>query len=135
MFQSMSRDANQAAIHEVDFTPLLGHWVNLNRDTHYLLEMDLYRLDEEYRLRALGSGSPTPLDWGEAPARVFAADGLKQALGFHARFEIGGVEVYLAANINQGICVLQTYTNFHDGSGRVNHFSKEYFRRRETQPS
>jgi len=112
-----------------DLRPLLGRWINVNPATDYLVRLDVEAAGEALRLRVYGSGSPEPVDWGEAAAVPYAAGGAEEAGGFHARYALGPVETHLAANQKLGILVIQSYTSFQDGSGRRAHFAREFFRR------
>ena len=125
------RAGAQTAQSDVDFSLLLGTWANLHPGSHHLLEVELRRHDGDYLLRALAYGETGPVDWGETPAQVYVAGGTRQPLGWRAHFRLDKGDAYLAANINQGVCVIQAYISFAADSGRTNYFSKEYFRVRD----
>jgi len=115
-----------------DLAPLLGRWVNVNPATDYLVRVDVAAGETAgagLRLRVYGAGDGGPVDWGEGEATPYAAGGATEAGGFHARYALGPVETHLAANQKLGILVIQSYTSFHDGSGRRAHYAREFFRR------
>jgi hypothetical protein len=109
--------------------PLLGSWINVNPATDHLVRVDVEAAGAGLRLRVYGSGSPEPVDWGETAATPYAAGDAVEAGGFLARYALGAVETSLAANQKLGILVIQSYTSFHDGSGRRAYFAREFFRR------
>jgi hypothetical protein len=112
-----------------DLGPLLGRWVNVNPATDHLVRLDVEAAGAGLRLRAYGSGDPEPVDWGETTAAPYAAGSAAAAGGFLARYALGAVETWLVANQKLGILVIQSYTSFHDGSGRRAYFAREFFRR------
>lgn len=109
--------------------PLLGRWINVNPATDCLARVDVEAAEGGLRLRAYGSGDPEPIDWGETTATPYAAGSSAAAGGFLARYALGAVETWLVANQKLGILVIQSYTSFHDGSGRRAYFAREFFRR------
>lgn len=124
--ESMRSDSAQQAEQSIDYWPLLGTWVNLNPDTYYLSEVTLRHERGTYWVGAQSSLNGEI--WTAVEANVLAANGSNNPLGFNASFHHATSHTSLAAIINQGICVIQTYTCYTDGSGRANYFSKEYFR-------
>lgn len=127
--QTMRADAMQLAGAKADLTPLLGTWLNCNAVTDHIAKIDVSERDGVMVIRPYGSSTADPVDWGEAEVIPYVAMGTTEPQGFHARFEIGAVHTEIAANAKQGIMVLQTYTSFHDGSGRMSHFGREFFNR------
>ncbi len=110
-----------------DFTRLLGQWRNLDDATQGLLQLTLCSDGELHTLHVLGADRDETADWGQVGASFYVAEGTTQALGFHAKFTRNGLNTYIAANLNKGIYVVQTYTSgVNNGPGI---FSKEYFRR------
>jgi hypothetical protein len=123
-FESMRSDVAQLAEQSIDFRPLLGTWVNLNPDTYYLAEVTLSHECGAYRLSARSSLDAALCEALET--HVLAVNGGNSALGFNGTFQHESGQTHLAAIINQGLCVIQTYSCFTDGGGH--YFSKEYFR-------
>jgi hypothetical protein len=75
------------------------------------------------------------VDWGAAEAVPHVFTGTNEVGGFHARYAFGDTLVEIAANVKMGILVIQTYTSFHDGSGRLSQFSREFFYRSTVAPA
>jgi hypothetical protein len=118
-----------------DLSPLLGDWLNVQPRTEYIQRITVTEDGRGgVRIRILGTGTPDPIDWGETTARPYVSGRSREAGGFHARYLLGGVETYVAANSKLGILVLQSYTSFHDNSGRPAHFGREFFRRQGGGP-
>jgi len=118
-------DERQRIGPEVDPAPLLGTWVNLNRETVHMQSLTLTRSGAGF---VLGARMAETGDLEPVPARVYVADGTNEPLGFTARLLTEDAEINLSANQTQGICVVQTYTNYREPAGRSDFFTKEFFR-------
>lgn len=127
-------DAAQTVPGPIDAAPLAGDWINFKSDTSYLVRAVVHHSQGRLCVRVWGSGADGPVDWGEAEATPFVAGAGLTAAGFCARFVLGQVETQLATNEKFGVLVIQSYTRFLDGSGRRDHFAREFFRRRERAP-
>lgn len=125
----MRADARRRPAGEVDVSCLLGDWINVNPGTDYLVRLEAAESGGALRIRAYGSGSSSPVDWGEVEATPYVAGSGLEAGGFHARYSFEAAETFLAANQKLGILVIQSYTSFRDGSGRPAYFAREFFRR------
>ncbi len=77
-------------------------------------------------MHALGKKSAQ--DWGEAEV-VPHADSVtsETAVAFHAIYDLGFIQMFLAANYNKGIIIIAAYSTFKDGSPRSNYFTREFF--------
>lgn len=129
---TMAADAKQMAGAKADIAPLLGDWVNSKPGTDHIARVSVSERDGELVIRVYGSAVAEPgelVDWGEAGATPYVVTGGTEVAGFHARYEIGSVHTALAANEKLGILVIQSYTSFHDDSGRLSHYSREFFHR------
>jgi hypothetical protein len=120
-------DTRQITNATLDLSSLLGAWKNTKPGTDYIERLIVSEREGAVRVRAFGAFSPEPIDWGETVATPFVAGGTLEAAGFHAHFDFGEIETFLAANQKLGILVIQSYTSFKDGSGRANHFAREFF--------
>jgi hypothetical protein len=132
--QTMRADAKALVGARADVTPLLGTWVNAKRDTDHVARVVVTERDDALLVRLFGSSADELVDWGETEATPFAFTGTTEVAGFHARYELGAARVEIAANEKMGILVIQTYTSFKDGSGRLSQFSREFFYRSTTEP-
>jgi len=115
----------------LDPAPLLGTWVNFDaasRGLSRLLVSSATGQPGQIAVRAFGVGSPEPVDWDEVTGSPFA-DGvtLAAAVGFTALYDFGIMSVMLASYLNKRLLVVDAYTRFHDGSGRVGYFARDHF--------
>jgi hypothetical protein len=111
-----------------DLSMLTGTWRNTNEKSNGIVTMEAEEDDGVLWLRMLGAGEDALLDWGRAPATVFFDrndEGMEQP--FTARWELGFMSVIVQGFLRQGVLVILSFTEFHDGSPRSNYFSKEFF--------
>jgi hypothetical protein len=128
-FVYMRSDAKQMVGVKADPSPLLGSWTNTNPETDYISRIIIRELNGDLVVHAFGASSPEPVDWGEAKAAPYVAGSTRECTGLYARYEFESVETHLAANQKLGILVIQSYTSFKDGSGRLSHYAREFFHR------
>lgn len=125
--QTMRADARAVVGAEADRASLLGTWINAKKNTEHIAKAVLTARDGELLVRLYGSSADELVDWGEAEAMPYMFSGTTEVAGFHARYELDAVRIEIAANVKQGILVIQTYTEFLDDSGRLSQFSREFF--------
>lgn len=131
---TMRADAKAMVGAEVDTTPLLGTWINAKRNTENVAKAVLTKRDGDVFVRLYGTSADGLVDWGETEAAPYAFTGTNLVAGFHARYALGSAVVNIAANVKQGILVIQTYSSFRDDSGRMSQFSREFFYQSDEQP-
>jgi hypothetical protein len=112
-----------------DRSEMLGDWLNTNPDSNGTVRL---RIDDDGRngavIRAWGAQVPHPVEWGSAPAALFAlSSGSSLAKAFSATYDATDVVVTLQANIKQGVLVVASFTEFCDDSGRSNYFHREFY--------
>ena len=125
----MRSDTKQMVGVKADPSPLLGSWANTNLETDYISRITIREIDSAIVIHAYGASSTEPIDWGEVEATHYVGGSTKECAGFYARYEFDSVETHLAANQKLGILVIQSYTSFRDGSGRLSHYTREFFHR------
>jgi hypothetical protein len=125
----MKADQRPSVKEPLDLSPLVGDWVNTKPDTSYLVRVVLTEQDSCLVFRGFGANESEPIDWGEVEAVPYAAGTSLMAGGFHAFYNLDGIETHLVANQKLGILVIQSYTRYLDGSGRIGHFAREFFHR------
>ncbi|MBW4597994.1 MAG: hypothetical protein KME46_35115 [Brasilonema angustatum HA4187-MV1] len=123
----MQADQRPGTKERLDVSSLVGDWVNTKPDTNYFVRVILTEQDNRLVLHAYGANEPDPIDWGEVEAVPYGAGTSLVAGGFHASYKLDGIETHLVANQKLGILVIQSYTRYVDGSGRTDHFSREFF--------
>ena len=112
----------------LDPTPLLGTWLNTDRHTGGVVKVVLAVRDGALTVRAFGACDPSPCDWGEVTADLFAEHaGSRTAKTLSARYDFGFMETSFQAFAKLGVLVMAIFTQFKDGSGRANYFDREFF--------
>jgi hypothetical protein len=112
----------------LEISPLLGVWRNTNSISLGIAAIEIIDRDEYLGIRAHGMGESGTIDWGEVPGAVYAKDCLStDAMAFSATFSAHGICCHLQANVKQGVLVIAYFTEFKDGSGRSNYFSREFY--------
>lgn len=134
---TMRADTKQLAGAKADIANLLGVWVNAKKQTDHISWIEVSEKDGAVVIRPYGMApeSAEPIDWGEAVATPYVASGSTEVAGFHAHYDLGAVRTRIAANEKLGVLVLQTYTSFHDDSGRLSHYAREFFHHPHPEPS
>ena len=109
-----------------DLSALPGTWLSACGDGVGIVKVVVTRAAEGgYRLRAFGAVGSERVDWGETELIVHVAG--RGQIGFHASYDFGAVRAHLAANHKLGVLVIQTFTSFHDGSGRAGWIERGFY--------
>ena len=121
-------DRVETSAAETTRTALLGTWVNSNLETNSIARIKIFESDGKLQLQVFAMGPDGLIDWGPAPAQVFAAGPASHAgVGFTCRYDFGFAEARLQAMIMKGLLVLAQFHLFTDDSGRADYFLREYF--------
>ena len=109
---------------------IVGNWVNVNAASRGLVRITLQAGPTGLTVHAYGSCSPTPCDWGVAPARAYSAGvDAKPAEAFTAVYKQGFKESILTGQLERGMLAVDNFSTFLDGSSRNDYHSRDYFRR------
>ncbi|MEW1656701.1 hypothetical protein [Streptomyces sp. NPDC093707] len=113
-----------------DVSALLGDWVNTDqRGPKGPLRLSVTRHDGGLAVRAFGTGSPQPRDWGEVPAVAYSAPGTPSvAWAFSALYDFGSLRTVVCAYHKTGILVVTTSSVFRRGGG-VDHWARSFYHR------
>ncbi len=112
----------------LDHSSLLGRWRNTNARSRGIVSIEIYDRGEVLGIRAFGAGDTGVVNWGETAARTYGKDWHStDAMAFSACFAFDSMRCYFQANVKQGVLVVAYFTIFHDGSGRSNYFSREFY--------
>jgi hypothetical protein len=115
---------------DISRTALLGTWINSNLDTNSIARVRIYETDGKLQLQVFAIGPNGLIDWGPAPAQVFAGGPASHAgAGFICNYDFGFAEAHLQAMIMKGLLVLAQFHLFKDDSGRSDYFLREYYAR------
>lgn len=109
---------------------LTGKWLNTDRNSGQIAEIDIRRDGDDFYMRAFGAGKEAgeTIDWGETKCELFSSSLQNSNVeGYTAHYDLGYQETQIAANVKYGILVIQTYNSFKDDSGRRNYFKREFF--------
>ena len=116
------------ATKSIDHKSLLGHWINSNPDTNSIARINITEANGKLQLQVFAVGPDGPIDWGTAPAEVFAANpSAKTAAGFTCTYDFGFAEARFQAMIMKGLLVLAQFHIFKDDSKRASFFLREYY--------
>jgi hypothetical protein len=108
----------------IDFTRVLGTWINSNTKTRWIGKFTLTKHDEQIIMHAYGAQSPE--DWGESEVTPFV-DQMNKENAFSARYDRDSVESFLAANMNKGLCIIAGFHKFKDD--KETDFCREFYYR------
>ncbi len=110
----------------IDFTPVLGTWINSNEKTAWIEKFTLVKRNHKIFIHAYSAQSPQ--DWGEAEDTTFIDNIGEKA--FYSHYNVGSVESLLAANMNKGLWVIAAFHKFKDGE-QSNFLCREFYYRAE----
>jgi hypothetical protein len=126
--------------------PMVGHWHNTDVTSRGISEVTCSVRDGDLYVAVRGAGPDGPIEWGEVPAEVYAdisvTGGARSTVdpadthyadisatgggpAFLAVYDHGFMRVYLQGRLNLGILPLAIFTEFVDGSGRSNYYTRE----------
>ena len=127
-FAQLSDHVKCDPIKDIDPKPLLGHWINSNPDTNSIARINITEANGKLQLQVFAVGPDGPIDWGPAPAEVFASvPTSRTAAGFMCTYDFGFAEARFQAMIMKGLLVLAQFHTFKDDSKRASYFLREYY--------
>lgn len=117
-----------AGSRRLDISPLLGRWRNTNSASQGVAIVEIMDRGQHLGIRAYGVGQSGNLDWGEVPGHAYAKDySSHEAMAFNSVVALEGIRCHFQANVKQGVLVIAYFTEFLDGSGRSNYFTREFY--------
>jgi hypothetical protein len=127
-FAQLSDRIEVDPIKHIDPKPLLGHWINSNPDTTSIARINITESNGKLQLQVFAVGPDGPIDWGTAPADVFASNPASSTgAGFMCTYDFGFAEARFQAMIMKGLLVLAQFHIFKDDSKRASYFLREYY--------
>lgn len=112
----------------LDTSSLLGRWRNTNSASEGVAIVEITDRGDHLGIRAYGVGESGNLDWGEVPGRAYGKDSCShEAMAFSSVVALEGIRCHFQANVKQGVLVIAYFTEFEDGSGRSNYFTREFY--------
>lgn len=127
--RTMQSDTEQVPGGRIDVSQLVGMWFGIKLDESRFARLEITEQDGTLLIRPYGSPDSGESDWGQAEMTPYAASGSTTATGFEAKCRFGAEWVEFVAVQNQGVLLVQSFTSFHDDSGRASEFAKAYYRR------
>jgi hypothetical protein len=127
-------DGEPIRVDPLDLGPVLGVWRNANQRTWGISRVELSERDGQVWAHAwaVDPVADEVLDWGEAPVDGMYADGMRSTTvcGYRVTFDLGHARTQVQVNMLHSVAVCAAFTEFTDGSGRLNYFSREFLHRR-----
>jgi hypothetical protein len=109
---------------------LLGTWVNVNPTTLGLVKVVMRLAGSQFIVHPYGAGHPTPCTWGGRVGIAYADKvSANQPCAFTVIFPTSFKETILTGHLRNGLLVVEAFHRFTDGSGRMDYYSREIFRR------
>jgi hypothetical protein len=127
--RTVQPDLNQARGAHVDVSRLVGTWFGIKLDENRFAKLIIAEEGGGLLIHPYGAPDSEFPDWGQVEATPHVDSGSTTATGFQAHCRFGAVRVEFVVVENQGVLLVQTFTSFHDGSGRTSEFGKAYYRR------
>jgi hypothetical protein len=111
---------------------LTGRWLNTNKETRGIAEINIERDGERFSVSAQGVGADGTIEWPLTEAKVLAnleeeAGQRTSALAVNFDFDFMRAEAYL--RVNKGVLVIVLFNTFRDDSGRSSYVNREFFHR------
>ena len=127
-FAQLSDQVEPDPIKHIDPKSLIGHWINSNPDTNSIARINITEANGKLQLEVFAVGPDGPIDWGTAPAEVFAPNPVSSTgAGFTSTYDFGFAEARFQAMIMKGLLVLAQFHTFKDDSNRASYFLREYY--------
>jgi hypothetical protein len=101
---------------------MVGDWVNTHPTTEWIKGFTLADNGGTVTLRVESASEPT--DWGEVEVTTYLDKAGEPA--FHAAYDLGPVEAFLAGNTGKSIIIIAAFFRFKDNEP-ANSFCREFF--------
>ncbi len=110
----------------VSSATLLGAWKNLNSGTRDLVKVVIAASGTSITVDAFGACSPTPCNWGTVRGIAYASNvSAVPAVAFTAQYTFNFSHVILIGRLADRELLVESFTQFTDGSGRSNLYSAD----------
>lgn len=105
--------------------PLFGTWLNCDKETRGIVKIEIGPSKEGFNIHVYGACHPNPCDWKEALAHGYSDSvSSPDAVAFTAVYDFKFAETIVTGHLQDGCLILETYTNFKDGSKRYDYYSR-----------
>ena len=110
----------------VSAVPLFGMWKNVHRATRDLVKIIITGTISGIAVEAFGACSPTPCKWGTVMGLAYASSvNVSPAVAFTAQYTFSFAHVILIGYLHGRELLVETFTQFTDGSGRSNLYTSD----------
>jgi hypothetical protein len=114
------------ALEAINPTTILGTWTNVNPKTPNLVKVVITEKGTQTTVHLFGACTPTPCDWGTAPATVYAASvNGNTADAFTATYKFNFKYVIVTGHLESGQLIVEEFNHFTDHSGRSDYYYKD----------
>jgi hypothetical protein len=104
--------------------PLLGNWINGNGAVRDLVKIVISTRRGGLIVEAVGTLNTDPCDWGAVSGIAYTSSvGSVPAVAFSAQYTFHTSHVILIGHLQGKRLLVETFTQFTDGSGRANLYS------------
>jgi hypothetical protein len=111
----------------ISASPLLGTWVKIDKATRDIVKIIITGAGSGISVEVFGACSPTPCDWGSVSGIAYAANvSSSRAIAFSAPYQFGFARAIVVGRLHERQLVIETFTEFTDGSGRSNLYTTDH---------
>jgi len=120
---------NQITETRIDFSHLLGTWINTYDASKNIGSFKLTAEDNQLIISVNGvDNGVSPGEWGTVICKTLAYSPEKdKAVAFIANYDLNFMNASLSVNTNKGILIIAGSCTFKDGSGRSDYFFREFY--------
>ena len=106
--------------------PLFGTWKNINSATRDLIKITITGTVTGIAVETFGACSPTPCKWGTVMGLAYTSSvNVSPAVAFTAQYTFSFAHVILMGYLHGRELLVETFTQFTDGSGRSNLYTSD----------
>ena len=106
--------------------PLVKTWTNVNHATNDIVKIVISMSGMSFKVDVFGACVPNPCSWGTVAAIPYAANvSSSPAVAFSAHYSFSFAQVILVGHLLGKEMILETFTQFTDGSGRSNLYTTD----------
>jgi hypothetical protein len=105
---------------------LVGTWTNVDHATRDLVKVVIAARGSAITVDAFGACSPTPCNWGVVAGLAYASNvSAIPAIAFSAQYTFSFSHVILIGHLVGKELLVESFTQFTDGSGRSNLYTAD----------
>jgi hypothetical protein len=125
-FMASSHVTTEGDAASISVAPLLGTWKNINVATRDLVKIIITGSVTGIAVEAFGACAPTPCRWGSVMGLAYASSvSASPAVAFSAQYTFSFAHVILLGYLHGRELLVETFTQFTDGSGRSNLYTSD----------